>query len=142
MPDITGLELLKKIRSENPETSVVIITAFGTIETAVEAMKEGAYDYLTKPVDLDELDLILRKIIERNQLISENKLMKSQLSGQNKLVDVIARSKNMENVLNIASRVSDSKATVLIRGESGTGKEILARAIHYSGNRKINRLLP
>jgi len=136
MPDITGLELLKKIRSENPETSVVIITAFGTIETAVEAMKEGAYDYLTKPVDLDELDLILRKIIERNQLISENKLMKSQLSGQNKLVDVIARSKNMENVLNIASRVSDSKATVLIRGESGTGKEILARAIHYSGNRK------
>jgi two-component system NtrC family response regulator len=136
MPDKNGLEVLQEIRKNNPETSVVIITAFGTIEDAVKALKEGAYDYLTKPIDLDELDLLIKRISERQQLISENRMLKEQLSDRYKLSGIIAVSEKMEEVLSVASRVADSKATVLISGESGTGKELLAKAIHFASPRK------
>lgn len=136
MPVMNGLEVLREVKKNNPETSVVIITAFGTIEDAVKAMKEGAYDYLTKPIDLDELELLIKRITERQQLISENKLLKEQLSDKYKLLGIIAVSKKMEDVLSVASRVADSKATVLISGESGTGKELLAKAVHFASPRK------
>ena len=136
MPGKSGLDLLQEVKKINPEASVVIITAFGTIEDAVKAMKEGAYDYLTKPIDLDELDLLVKRIVERNQLLSENKMLKEQLSDKYKLTGIIAESKKMEEVLSIASRVAESKASVLIMGESGTGKELLAKAIHFAGPRK------
>jgi two-component system NtrC family response regulator len=136
MPGKSGLDLLKEAKQINPETSVVVITAFGTIEDAVKAMKEGAYDYLTKPVDLDELELLLKRMVERQQLLSENKMLKEQLSDKYKLTGIIAASKKMEEVLSIAARVAESKASVLIRGESGTGKELLAKAIHFAGPRK------
>ncbi|MFA5405385.1 MAG: sigma-54 dependent transcriptional regulator [Ignavibacteria bacterium] len=136
MPEMNGIELLKKIKEKNPEIAVVIITAFGTIEDAVKAMKEGAFDYLTKPVDLDELEFIIKRISERQQLISENKILKEQLQDKNKISGIVAYSEKMENALNTALRVADSKATVLLRGESGTGKEVLAKAIHYSSSRK------
>jgi DNA-binding NtrC family response regulator len=136
MPDMNGIELLMKLKEKNPEITVVIITAFGTIENAVKAMKEGAFDYLTKPVNLDDLEFIIKRITERQQLISENKLLKEQLQERHKISGLIAYSEKMENVLNTALRVADSKATVLLRGESGTGKEILAKAIHYSSARK------
>jgi len=136
MPDITGLEVLKEVRKFNPETSIVLITAFGTIEDAVKAMKEGAYDYLTKPIDLDELEMLIKRIDERHQLISENKMLREQLTDRYKLTGIIASSRKMEEVLSIASRAADSKASVLIKGESGTGKELLAKAIHYSSPRK------
>lgn len=136
MPGKSGLDLLREAKQINPETSVVVITAFGTIEDAVKAMKEGAYDYLTKPVDLDELDLLLKRMVERQQLLSENKMLKEQLSDKYKLTGIIAASKKMEEVLSIAARVADSKASVLIRGESGTGKELLAKAIHFASPRK------
>jgi two-component system NtrC family response regulator len=136
MPDITGLELLSEIKKFNPEVSVIIVTAFGTIENAVSAMKQGAFDYITKPVDLDELDLLIKKQIERHHLISENKLLKEQLAEKYAFKGLIANSSKMEQVLNIAGRVAESKATVLIRGESGTGKEVLAKAIHFSSTRK------
>jgi len=138
MPDMNGIDLLIKLKEKNPEIAVVIITAFGTVENAVKAMKEGAFDYLTKPVDLDELDLIVKRVFERMHLISENKLLKEQLQDKNKISGIVAYSDKMEKILSTALRVADSKATVLLRGESGTGKEVLAKAIHYSSRRKDN----
>ena len=136
MPDITGLDVLREIKKFNPETGVVLITAFGTIEDAVKAMKEGAYDYLTKPIELDELDFLVKRMLERRQLISENKLLKEQLSDKYKMTGIIASSKKMEEVLSVAARVADSTASVLVRGESGTGKELIAKAIHFASPRK------
>ncbi len=136
MPDKSGLELLKDMRAQHPETMVVIMTAFGTIEGAVAAMREGAYDYLTKPVDLDELDLLLQRLRERRLLISENRLLKQQLAEKFQFTGIVSQSAAMAEVLNLAGRVADSKATVLLHGESGTGKELIARAIHFSSGRK------
>ncbi len=136
MPGKSGLDLLREVKKINPEISVVIITAFGTIEDAVKAMKEGAYDYLTKPIDLDELDLLVKRMVERQQLLSENRMLKEQLSDKYKLSGIIAESKKMEEVLSVAARVAESKASVLLRGESGTGKELLAKAIHFASPRK------
>lgn len=136
MPGKSGLDLLREIKKINPDTQVVIMTAFGTIENAVLAMKEGAFDYITKPIDLDEIDLLIKRIKERQNLISENIRLKEQLTDKYKLSGVISSSAIMEEVLSIASRVAESKASVLIRGESGTGKEVLAKAIHFSSERK------
>lgn len=135
MPEMTGVELLSKSRQINPEIAFIIVTAFGTIENAVEAMKLGAYDYLTKPIDLDELEIVLKRINERQKLISENRFLREQLSEKYNFSGLIARSPRMEEVINLAGRVAKSKATVLIRGESGTGKEVLAKAIHYASPR-------
>ncbi len=132
----SGIDLVKKLRLVNPEISVVIMTAYATVETAVEAMKEGAYDFVTKPYNLDEMEMIIRRIIEKNNLTSEVRYLREQLSSINRLEGYITNSEKMEKVLDVASRVSPSKASVLIIGESGTGKELLARAIHYSGKRK------
>ncbi len=136
MPGKNGLDLLREIKIINPDTQVVIMTAFGTIENAVTAMKEGAFDYITKPIDLDEIDLLIKRIDERQNLLSENIRLKEQLKDRYKLSGVISSSAKMEEVISIASRVAESKAAVLIRGESGTGKEVLAKAIHFSSERK------
>lgn len=136
MPDKTGLEVLEEVKKINPEISFVILTAFGTIENAVKAMKLGAFDYISKPVDLDELDLLLERIIENKNLKSEIRLLKNQLQEKFKIDSFISHSPKMEEVLSIASRAADSKATVLITGESGTGKEVLAKSIHYISPRK------
>ena len=136
MPGLSGLEVLKKIKEINPEIDVVIITAFGNVQDAVDLMKMGAYDYLTKPVDLDELDSILDRLKEKRYLQSENKMLKQQLEEKYRFDSIISQSSEMESVLSTVARVSNSKATVLVRGESGTGKELIAKAIHYSGARK------
>ncbi len=136
MPNWDGYTVLKKTKELNPEIDVVVITAYGSVEDAVNIMKAGAYDYLTKPIDLDELENILERIKEKRFLISENKLLKKQLEEKFKFDSIISQSGEMEEVLNTAGRVANSKATVLIRGESGTGKELIAKAIHYSSNRK------
>ncbi|MDI6767932.1 MAG: sigma-54 dependent transcriptional regulator [Bacteroidota bacterium] len=136
MPDKSGYELLKEIRALTPETTVVMMTAFGTIEDAVKAMRDGAYDYLTKPIDLEELDLLINRIVERHHLLSENRLLKEQLSERFSFSTIISQSPEMERVLNTTGRVADSKASILIRGESGTGKELIAKAIHYNSPRK------
>jgi two-component system NtrC family response regulator len=132
MPDMNGLELLRRIKKINPEIYFIIVTAFGTIENAVIAMKEGAFDYLTKPIELDELEIIIKKIDERRNLISENRFLKEQLIDKYNFSGLIADSPEMESVVNIAARVANSKVTVLLRGESGTGKEVIAKAIHYA----------
>ncbi len=142
MPDKTGLEVLNEVKAVNPEIGFVIITAYGTIENAVKAMRSGADDYITKPVDLDELDLLIEKIIENKNLKSENKQLKNQLKEKYKLSSVISNSPGMEEVVSLAARVADSKATVLLTGENGTGKEVLAKAIHYLSPRKDKPFVP
>ena len=136
MPGKDGLQVIKEIKQINPEIPVIVITAFSQIEDAVKVMKEGAFDYLAKPVDLDQLELLINKVKERNYLISENKLLKAQLEEKFKFDSIISQSGVLEEVLNTAGRVAGSKATVLISGESGTGKELIARAIHYASDRK------
>ncbi|HHJ51691.1 MAG TPA: sigma-54-dependent Fis family transcriptional regulator, partial [Caldithrix abyssi] len=141
MPDITGLEVVREIKRINPEVPVVVITAFSQTEDAVNVMKEGAYDYLSKPVNLDELELLVQKAKEHRYLVSENKILKQQLQEKYKFDAIISQSGEMEEVINTAGRVAKSKATVLVRGESGTGKELIARAIHYSSDRKDQPLI-
>jgi DNA-binding NtrC family response regulator len=136
MPDKTGLEVLEEVKKINPEIGFVILTAYGTIENAVKAMRLGAFDYISKPVDLDELDLTIERIIENKNLKSEIQLLKSQLKEKFKIDSFISHSPKMEEVLSLASRAADSKATILINGESGTGKEVLAKSIHYVSSRK------
>lgn len=141
MPDITGLEVVKSVRQFNPEIPVIVITAFSDTKDAVQVMKEGAFDYLSKPIDLDELEILIQKAKEHSYLVSENRLLKEQLYEKYKFDAIISQSKEMEEVLNTAGRVARSKATVLIRGESGTGKELIAKAIHYGSDRKDKPLI-
>ncbi|MCB0751403.1 MAG: sigma-54-dependent Fis family transcriptional regulator, partial [Ignavibacteriae bacterium] len=136
MPNWDGFTVLKKVKEFNPEIDVVVITAYGSVEDAVSIMKAGAYDYLSKPIDLDELENLLNRIKEKRFLISENKLLKNQLEERFKFDSIISESGIMEEVLNTAGRVANSKASVLVRGESGTGKELIAKAIHYASPRK------
>lgn len=136
MPDKTGLEVLEEVKKINPEISFVILTAYGTIENAVKAMRLGAFDYISKPVDLDELDLMIERIIENKNLRSEIQILKNQLKEKFRIDSFISQSPKMEEVLSVAARAADSKATVLITGESGTGKEVLAKSIHYVSPRK------
>ncbi len=131
MPGMDGLEVLKEIKHINPEIDVVIITAYGTIETAVEAIKVGAIDYITKPVELDELLILVNRVAERRQLIRENELLREELGKKGVTADkIVYKSPRMAEVINMAGRVAASRASVLIQGESGTGKELLARLIH------------
>jgi len=135
MPGMDGIQLLKELRRVNPEVIVVILTAYGTIGTAVEAMKEGAYDYLTKPVDLDELLILIQRVERERELNRENRELKEQLRERFKVDYIISASRRMQEALNLVGRVAPSPATVLILGESGTGKELIARALHFSSPR-------
>ncbi len=135
MPGMDGLEFLKEVRRLNPETVVVIMTAYGTVGTAVAAMKKGAYDYLTKPIDLDELLLLVQRVERDVALVRENRELRGQLREKFKVDFIISASRPMEEALNLVCRVAPSPATVLILGESGTGKELVARAIHFSSPR-------
>ena len=135
MPELDGLQALREIRKRYPDLPVVMMTAYGTVETAVASMKEGALDYLTKPIDLDELLLMLQKVIERSNLIRENKELKAQLQERYKFSHIVYGSPKMEEVMGLVARVAPSQTTILIRGESGTGKELIANAIHYASPR-------
>jgi len=142
MPGMNGLEVLKEVKKINREIDVVIITAYGTIETAVEAIKAGAIDYITKPVELDELLLLLERITERRGLIRENELLKKELEKHSVTTGkIIYKSPRMIELVNMASRVAASRASVLIQGESGTGKEVMARLIHQLSPRAHKPLI-
>ncbi len=131
MPGMDGMELLKRVKRINPEIDVVMITAYGTVETAVQAMKAGAADYITKPIELDELLILVDRLSERRTLLKENEILRDELGRKGVTAeDIIFRSAAMNEVINLAGRVADSRATVLIQGESGTGKELVARLIH------------
>jgi two-component system response regulator AtoC len=142
MPRMDGIELLQKLKEMNPEIQAIMITAHGSVETAVEAMKLGAYHYVNKPVNLDELKLNIRKALENYHLLAENKYLKEELEEKYKDVQIIGESKAIKEVLSTVSRVAKSKSMVLIRGESGTGKELVARAIHALSDRAEGRFIP
>ena len=135
MPKMDGLELLSRVKQESPETEVIIITGFGSINSAVEAMKKGAFDYLPKPFDLDELMLKVDKVRDQKSLEKENVALKAYLN-MDKDISVIARSRSMKKVLDIVRSIQDSDCTVLLTGESGVGKNLLAKVIHYSSPRR------
>jgi DNA-binding NtrC family response regulator len=136
MPDLSGIETLLEIKKINPDVEVIIMTAYGSVEIAVEAMKYGAINYLLKPVNLDELDITIERTLMHRQIVSENKKMKIELGSKYNFQNIIYQSKALEEALNIAARVAKSDAPVLIRGESGTGKELFAKAIHFASDRK------
>lgn len=136
MPGMTGMELLEKIKSIKPELPVIMMTAFGTIEMAVEAMRKGAYDYIQKPFENEQLKLTVKKALNNYRLIKENRLLTEALSERFKFGNIVGKSKQMKKIYDLIEKVSPSKASVLITGPSGTGKELIAKAIHYRSNRK------
>lgn len=135
MPELDGMGVLEAARQTNPDIGVVLVTAFGSVDGAVDAMQEGAFHYLEKPIDLDELDEIVDRALERSHLVSENELLRERIGGGAQFGGIIARDPAMEEALNVVARAAPSRATVLVRGESGTGKELVARAVHDASPR-------
>jgi DNA-binding NtrC family response regulator len=136
IPGMSGMELLKLLRADHPEITVIMVTAYGTVRTAVEAMKAGAYDYLTKPIDYDELALVVTRALEHRQLLDEVRNLRHTLDEKYGFESIIGRSKVLLRVLEMTSRVAQTDSIALIRGETGTGKELLAKAIHQNSRRK------
>lgn len=142
MPKLSGLELLEKIKSTDAEIPVIVITAFGEVETAVTAMKAGAFDYINKPFNRDEILLTIERAVNFSETKSENRQLRELVDKQFRLDNVIGDSPQMQTVLDLVGRVSRSDATVLISGESGTGKELIAKGIHFSGKRAKKAFIP
>jgi len=136
LPGIDGIEVLRRAHQANPGLPVIIMTAYATIENAVRAIKEGAYDYLVKPFNLEELGFIIQRIVEHRKLVEENVKLKEQLKKRYSTRNIIGTSYGMKRIFERIESVADSTATVLIQGDSGTGKELIARAIHFSGSRR------
>jgi DNA-binding NtrC family response regulator len=141
MPGMSGLELLKHARLQYPNTIIIMLTAFGTVDTAVEAMKAGAYDYLTKPVHQDEMSVVVRRALEHLHLVEQVRTLRLSLNKKYGFENILGRSDALLEVLDTAERAAHSNSTVLIRGETGTGKELLARAIHFNSSRRDNPLV-
>lgn len=141
MPDITGIELLEHVKRVSPDTAVIVITAYASHDTAVEAMKLGAEDYITKPFNVDEFSIIIRRSLQRKKLAEENVQLRQQLGKEFRFENIIGKSRPMIELYNIISRVATTPTTVLITGESGTGKELVAKAIHFNSPRAENRFV-
>ena len=135
MPGMDGIETMQKIKEINKDLPVIIITAYATVNTAVESMKQGAYDYIVKPFDPEEVSHLIRKIISHQQLLQENILLRQELKRVYHFRDIVGKNYKMQEIFELIRTVADSDASVLILGESGTGKELIARAIHYSSRR-------
>lgn len=136
MINVSGLEAMDKIKAYNPVIPVIIMTAFASVETAVEALKSGAYDYLTKPLDFDELKIVMQRAMEHAYLKKENRTLKETLADRFDRRSIIGRSAVMTSLMDTVSHIAASDATVLIAGESGTGKEVIAAAIHFNSPRR------
>ncbi len=136
MPGMGGMDFLKVVKEQSPETVVVLITAYATAESAVEAMKHGAYDYIMKPFKVDEIKLVVKNALEKRQLREENVLLRRELEAEKGFQNFIGHSAAMERVFELISKVADKASTVLITGESGTGKELVARALHNLSGRR------
>ena len=142
MVPCSGLDLLDSFRKTMPEMPIVLLTAFGSVETAIQAMKQGAFDYIAKPVNLDELVLTMKRAVEHRRLIENNRTPKRVFSERSRTTTLIGQSKKMVEVFKLVGKVSRSRTAVLIQGESGTGKELIARAIHDNSLRATHRFVP
>ncbi len=136
MPEMDGLQLLEELKEFEPSLPIIVMTAYGTIENAVQALRLGAYDYIAKPFETDEIKLTVAKLLERERLLAENRYLHAELEGRYDFSGIASGSPAMQQVFEMASSVAVSNANVLITGESGTGKELLARSIHYNSLRK------
>jgi len=142
LPGLDGMELLTAIRNFNPSTSIIMITAYATVDQAVIAMKAGAEDYISKPFNLEEIRIVVRKVRERQELIKQNRFLHQQLERKYHFENIIASSEKMTDLFRTIQKIKDSKSTVLITGETGTGKELIAKAIHFNSNRADHPFLP
>ena len=142
MPGMDGIELLKTIKGTRPEVLVILMTAYGTIETAVEAMKIGANDYITKPIDLNELLLHISKAQKENFLVKENRLLRMEVRKKFEFSNIIGKSKRMQAIFSLIEKVALGNSTVIVYGGSGTGKELVAKAIHYNSPRADQPFIP
>ncbi len=142
MPEMDGLELLKVVKGTRPEVMVIMMTAYGSVETAVEAMKIGANDYITKPIDFNDLLLRISKAQKESLLIKENRLLRMEVRKRFEFKNIIGKSKRMQEVFSLIEKVAPSNSTVILYGGSGTGKELVAKAIHYNSPRADKPFLP
>jgi len=142
MPEMNGLELLKTIKGIRPEVMVILMTAYGSIETAVEAMKIGANDYITKPIDLNELLIHISKVQKESLLLKENRLLRMEVRKKFEYHNIIGKSKKMQEIFSLIEKVALGTSTVTIYGGSGTGKELVAKAIHYNSPRSDRPFIP
>ena len=142
MPMADGLDVLKYIKRSNSVTEVIIFTGFGTIKNAVEAMKAGAYDYILKPLQIEEMKIIIQKALEHKRLKAENILLRRQLKTKYKFENLLGNHEKILEIFKLIETVADTDSTILIYGESGTGKELVAKAIHYNSNRQNKPLIP
>ena len=142
MPGMDGLDLLARLKTQDPDAIVIVVTAFSSVETAITAMKNGAYDYISKPFKEDEIVLVLQKALERQRILEENRQLKAQIRVNYDFSNFIGQSAGMKRVFEVITKVADTKTTVLITGESGTGKELAARSIHMNGSRRDKPFVP
>ena len=142
MPKIDGLEVLRRVREGHPDIDVIMITGLSQIETAVKSMKLGAFDYLPKPFDPDELKLVVQRALERRRLLQENLNLKTEVGAKYRFENIIGASPQMQNVYRLLAKCAPTNSTVMLTGESGTGKELIARAIHYNSLRKDKPFIP
>ena len=145
MPGIDGIGVLKKIQNKIKETAVIMMSAYGTIDTAIEAIKLGAFDFISKPFKPDEVLIVLEKALEKMELKKENTQLKKQINdieNRYKFKNIVAKSKEMQSIFKLLNKISDYNTTVLITGESGTGKELIAKAIYFNSNRNEQLLIP
>jgi two-component system response regulator AtoC len=141
MPRMDGLEFLREIKKTGTEATIIVMSAYGTVDIAIEAMKLGAYDYISKPFKPDEIILILRKAQEREQLRRENQLLRKEVAREYSFENIVSKNEKMQKIFDVIKKVSHYKSTVLITGESGTGKELVARALHYNSDRSQNSFI-
>ncbi len=142
LPDINGIEILKQAKDVCPSTEVILITGHASAETAVRAMKEGAFDYITKPLNFDELSILIVNALQKRQLLSENVYLKQQLHNKYDFANIIGSSPPMQQLFARMKKIAGTDSTVLVLGESGTGKELVARAIHFNSHRKDKPFIP
>ena len=142
MPKMDGIEVLQRVKEAHPDIEVIMITGLSQVETAVRSMKLGAFDYLTKPFDPDELKLVVERALERRRLLQENLSLKTEVSSKYRFENVVGASPRMQEVFRLIAKCAPTNSTVLLTGESGTGKELVARAIHYNSLRKDNSFVP
>ncbi|HEX7551527.1 MAG TPA: response regulator, partial [Candidatus Methylomirabilis sp.] len=135
LPDLDGLAVLRAFQETSPDTAVIVTTAFGTVETAIQAIKAGAYDYIPKPFKLDEVRIVVGRALERKRLLQENRRYRRELRGKYRLENVVGASGPMLEIFKTVARVAPTRSMVLIQGETGTGKELIARTIHYNSDR-------